>query len=65
MRLGDTAMIARIRAEVEKECVSCEFQEGKYCNWWRKKTSGPPPCQIRQTGNNVLGGTERCQTDTK
>lgn len=39
------AEVKRIHAEVERVCTGCEFQDGKYCNWWQKNTDGPPSCQ--------------------
>lgn len=38
-------MVKRIKSAVEKECAICEFQDGKYCSWSKKKRIGQPPCQ--------------------
>ena len=38
-------MVKRIRIALEKECSVCEYQDGKYCSWAKKKRIGCPPCQ--------------------
>ena len=45
MNKRDRDMVKRIKAAVEKECTGCEFQDGKYCSWWKKQRTGQPPCQ--------------------
>ena len=38
-------MVERIKAAVERECAGCEFQDGKYCSWSKRRRIGRPPCQ--------------------
>ena len=38
-------MAKRIRDAVEEQCTNCEFKDGKYCSWSKKKRTGRPPCQ--------------------
>lgn len=45
MNKEDKAMVKRIKLAVEKQCNGCEFQDGKYCSWWKEKRIGRPPCQ--------------------
>lgn len=44
MKKEDQEMVDRIRLAVFEKCRGCKFQDGDYCSWWRKKTTGRPPC---------------------
>ena len=54
MNKEDMAMVKRIKLAVEKQCNKCEFQDGKYCSWWKEKRLGNPPCQTKHTHYGVL-----------
>lgn len=34
----------RVKEEAIK-CNGCQYQDGKYCSWWKQKREGLPPCQ--------------------
>lgn len=41
----ENCTISIIPVPLEKQCMGCEFQDGKYCSWSKKKRTGQPPCQ--------------------
>ena len=50
------ARVHYIQAAAEKECKGCEFQDGKHCDWWKKKTDSPPPCQQHKPDEKLTTG---------